>query len=274
MHKRYVFFISDSTGITSQTLGNSLLSQFDDVEFEQIVIPYVDTESKARAAVERINQTAVETGHSPIIFDTVIDPYLNGILAQAHGKRFDILTTYLQPLEEELQSESSHIVGKAHGKASTPQYMERMDAVHFAMDNDDGAKTRNYDKADIILIGVSRCGKTPTSLYLALQYGIYAANYPITEEDLGELHLPKILAQHKNKLFGLTINPERLSAIRNERRADSRYASLRQCEFEVQEVEAMYRRWGIHFIDTTDISVEEIATKVLNKTDIKRRLKA
>lgn len=266
MIKRTVFFISDSTGITAKTLGQSVLSQFENVSFETIMIPYVDDVEKAHAALKRIEQAQLADGVAPIIFDTVINRELSAILSQAQGCRFDLLNTYLKPLEAELKVQSSERVGKAHGRASDPEYKDRMDAVHYAMENDDGANTRYYDKADIILIGVSRCGKTPTSLYMALQYGIFAANYPITEDDMDEIGLPKHLKTHKHKLFGLTTDPERLSVIRNERRANSRYASIRQCEYEVNTAEAIYRRFGIPFINTADFSVEEIAAKVLDMT--------
>lgn len=266
MQKRTVFFISDSTGITAKTLGQSVLSQFDNIDYEQVVIPYVNSNDKAVAAVERIRHAATRDGVNPIIFDTVIDPALNTVLSRAPGKRFDLLQTYLRPLEEELQLTSSHQVGKAHGKTGDQQYKDRINAVHFAMENDDGATTRDYDEADLILIGVSRCGKTPTSLYMALQFGIFTANYPLTEDDIDEIRLPSVLKPHRNKLFGLTIDPERLALIRGERRANSRYASLRQCEYEVSAVEAIYRRFAIPFINTTDFSVEEIAAKILDKT--------
>lgn len=264
MQKRTVFFISDSTGITAKTLGQSVLSQFDNIPLDQIVIPYVDDAEKAQAAIRRIEQAQLADGVAPIIFDTVINRELNAILSKAPGCRFDILNTYLKPLEQELGIQSSDRVGKAHGRASDPEYKDRIDAVHFAMENDDGANIRYYDKADLILIGVSRCGKTPTSLYLALQFGIFTANYPITEDDMDEIDLPKHLKAHKEKLFGLTTDPERLSVIRNERRANSRYASIRQCEYEVKTAEAIYRRFGIPFINTADYSVEEISAKIID----------
>jgi regulator of PEP synthase PpsR (kinase-PPPase family) len=150
--------------------------------------------------------------------------------------------------------------------------MSRIDAVNFALDNDDGSKIKHYDKADIILVGVSRSGKTPTCLYLALQFGIKAANYPLTEEDLQNFSLPDVLKPHKHKIFGLTIDPERLAAIRNERKANSRYASLAQCYYETEEVEHLYQQEQISFLSTTDLSVEEISTKIMQKAKIKRKV--
>lgn len=266
-----VFFISDSTGITAQTLGKSILSQFDAIEFEHHVLPYIDTEEKAQAVVAQINQTQQQTGVEPIVFDTVVNPAINHILASATALNFDVLNTYLKPIESHLNISSNHMVGKAHGVVEDPEYQSRIQAVQFALDNDDGGKTNRYEMADLILIGVSRCGKTPTCLYLAMQFGIYAANYPITEEDMDEIALPRALKPHRDKLFGLSINPERLSSIRQERKANSRYASSSQCDFEVKTVETLYRRFGIDFINTTDVSVEEIAAKILVKAGIERR---
>jgi hypothetical protein len=271
MQTRTVFIISDSTGITVQTLTKSLLSQFNDIEFDVQLIRYVDTEEKAIETVRKINAALKETHTKPIIFDTVVDEKLSTILAEADGLRFDVLGMYLTPLQMELASPISAKVGLSHSKQSNQGYENRIDAVHFAMENDDGAIISHYDKADLILVGVSRCGKTPTCLYLALQFGIYAANYPITEEDMEDLSLPKPLKAHKDKLFGLTIAPDRLSLIRNERRANSKYASLRQCENEVREVEAIYRRYQIPFINTTDISIEEISATILDKIGHKRQ---
>lgn len=270
MQKRTVFFISDSTGITAQTLGQSVLSQFDQVEFESVVIPYIDSEEKAERAVQKINLAFDSSGVKPIVFETVIDKHFSSILAKVNGLRFNMLDIYLKPLQLELGVDSSFAVGKAHGQRDSIRYDSRIDAINFAMDSDDGGKTDYYDKADIILVGVSRCGKTPVCLYLALQYGIYAANYPITEDDLEELSIPALLKPYRDKLFGLTIDSLRLSRIREKRRSDSRYASLKQCQIEVGEVEAIYRRYGIDVVNTTDASVEEIAAVILDKTKVRR----
>jgi hypothetical protein len=268
--KRTVFFISDSTGITAQTLGQSVMAQFEHLEFKKVVIPYVNTIEKAEETVLRINQTFDNDGIQPLVFDTIVDKKIRTVLAESRGFLMDILSTFLAPLETLLQAESSYTVGKARGKTTDTNYRNRINAMHYAMDNDDGASTSRYEDADLILVGVSRCGKTPSSIYMALQFGIYTANYPITEEDLDELSLPKSLQAHRNKLFGLTIDPERLCVIRTERRANSRYSSQKQCEHEVREVEALFRRFGIPFVDTTHLSIEEIATKILSESGIER----
>lgn len=271
--KRTAFFISDGTGITAEMLGQSLLAQFETTQFTKITRPYIDSIEKARTMVQQINQAAEQDGVRPIIFDTVVNQDIREVLAQSNGFMVDIFSTFLAPLEQELLSQSSYTVGKSHSIAHNSNYMDRIEAVNFALDNDDGARTRHYDSADIILLGVSRCGKTPTCLYMAMQYGIRAANYPLTEEDMERLQLPNSLKQHRHKLFGLTIDPDRLTAIRNERKPNSRYASFAQCEFEVREVESLFRRENINFINTTHFSVEEISAKILVEVGVERRLK-
>ncbi|SDJ64135.1 posphoenolpyruvate synthetase regulatory kinase/phosphorylase PpsR [Billgrantia gudaonensis] len=271
---RTAFFISDGTGITAESLGRSLLAQFEDVEIRMLTKPYIDTLDKAHSLVAVIEATAVRDGERPIIIDTIVDEEVRAVIREALGFKVDIFSTFLKPLEEELGTHSSYSVGRTHSIGRDDVYMDRIHSVHFALDNDDGARTHQYDKADIILIGVSRCGKTPTSLYLALQFGIRAANYPLTEDDQdedGTLKLPRVLASHRHKLFGLTIDPRRLAAIRHERRPNSRYSSMDQCMQEVQQAEAMYRQMHIPFIDTTRFSVEEISTRMIAETGLHRR---
>ncbi|MDX1803570.1 MAG: pyruvate, water dikinase regulatory protein [Alcanivorax sp.] len=269
---RTAFFLSDGTGITAETLGHSMLSQFGGINFEQITIPYVLSDEQTHAAVARINQLADKNGEKPVVFSTLINSDHREILQRCNGLVLDLFGAFLNPLEDELGVRSSHTVGQSHAIRDAESYRIRINAVHFALDNDDGARTRHYDQADVILIGVSRSGKTPTCLYLALQFGLFAANYPLTEDDFDDLRLPKPLLEHKHKLFGLTINADRLSAIRSERKAGSRYASLRQCDMELRALEAMYNRYNIPHLDATELSIEEISTRILATTGLERRL--
>lgn len=272
MPGRCAFFVSDGTGITAEALGLSLLSQFGQVTFEKVTLPFVDTVEKAREAVSRINAARREGDDRPLVFDTIVNQEVRTELARADAFFIDIFGTFLKPLEQELTSHSSYSVGKSHSVSDRQAYKTRIDAVHFALDNDDGARTRHYDQADIILVGVSRSGKTPTSLYLALQFGLRAANYPLTEEDLdGEL-LPKVLKPYKSKIFGLLVDPDRLAAIRNERMPNSRYASIQQCQMEVRAAEVIYKRENIPQLDVTELSIEEISSRILQLTGLKRKL--
>lgn len=268
--KRTAFFISDGTGITAETLGRSLLAQFDSIEFDQHTVPYVDNVAKAEEVVARINAVAVADDAKPVVFDTLVNTAVRDVLSTSKGILVDVFGSFLQPLEMELGVNSSYSVGKSHSIVGDRNYNSRIEAVHFALDNDDGARTRHYDQADVILIGVSRSGKTPTCLYLALQFGLKAANYPLTDDDLDETNLPKALKDHRAKLFGLSIEPERLSAIREERKSNSKYASLNQCLREVQGAEAMYQRFNIPFINSTHASIEEISTRIISTAGLNR----
>ncbi|MGS0467177.1 posphoenolpyruvate synthetase regulatory kinase/phosphorylase PpsR [Cobetia marina] len=271
---RTAFFISDGTGITAETLGRSLLAQFENTDIRMVTKPYIDSSEKATALVKAIESAHATDGERPIIIDTIVDQDIRDIISESSGFKVDIFSTFLKPLEEELDTHSSYSVGKTHSIGQDDVYMNRIDSVHFALDNDDGARTHQYDKADVILIGVSRCGKTPTSLYLALQFGIRAANYPLTEDDLdesGTLKMPASLAQYRHKLFGLTIDPRRLAAIRTERRPNSRYCSIDQCLQEVEQTEALFRRTKVPYIDTTRFSIEEISTRMIAETGLARR---
>ena len=261
--KRTAFFISDSTGITAEALGQSLLRHFDGIEFDKVILAYIDDENKAHEAVEKINAAAASDGAQPIIFDTVVQNNISEIIAASEGFMIDIFSTFLSPLEKALGTKSNYHVGRPQIATIDKNYSNRINAVNYALDNDDGARVNRYDEARIILIGVSRSGKTPCCLYLAMQSGIYAANYPLTEEDLDSRRLPKPLQAYQHKIYGLTIDPQRLSAIRNERRSDSRYASITQCEDEIRKAESLLHRYKIPFIDTTHTSIEEIASRIV-----------
>lgn len=271
--KRTAFFISDGTGITSEALGHSLLAQFDNIAFEQVTLPYIDNREKAINVVERINKAAESDGARPLIFDTVVNTEIREIISQSNAFKIDVFASFLEPLESELKVASSYSVGKSHGIVERNRYKARIDSVNFAIDNDDGGRTRQYNDADIILVGVSRCGKTPTCLYMAMQFGIKAANYPLTEEDLEFNQLPDSLAPFKDKLYGLTIDPFQLAAIRHERRPNSPYASLDQCDFEVRTVEKLFRKLNLPSINTTNFSIEEISTRIMAEAGLVRRNK-
>ncbi len=270
--KRPVFFVSDRTGITAETLGHSLLTQFAGIEFEQHTLTFVDSVERAEQAVVEIDRVADERGVRPLVFSTLIVDELREIVMRSRGAFFDFFDAFIGPLEEEFHLQSTHAIGLSHGVSEEGRYMVRMDAVNFALETDDGIASHRYEQADLILVAVSRCGKTPTCLYLALQFGIFAANYPMTEEDFGSHRLPQDLEAFRHKVYGLTIDPQRLSDIRQERRPGSRYASLEQCRKEVRLVEEIFRTEGVTVYDTSTSSIEEIATTILQRARIKRRL--
>ncbi|TDR81422.1 posphoenolpyruvate synthetase regulatory kinase/phosphorylase PpsR [Paludibacterium purpuratum] len=269
-HHRSAFFISDRTGITAESLGQTLLTQFDTLEFHRETVPFIDTVEKAEALAARIRERAQIDHHKPLVFTSIVNPEIRRVLKIDNALTIDFFETFISELEAELGQNASLTMGKAHGMISEEKYDHRIEAVNFSLNHDDGVKLKDLAEADVVLVGVSRSGKTPTCLYLALQYGIKAANYPLTPEDLDTTSLPKILLPYRSKLFGLTIDPARLHHIRSERRPDSRYASLDNCRFEVNEAESMFRQHAVPFISTTHKSIEEIASTIMHKATLER----
>ena len=265
MPQRTVFFISDGTGITAETFGNAILAQFE-MRPRHVRLPFIDSVDKAHQAVRQINHTAEVEGRRPIVFTTLVNEDVLGVIQQGcKGLLLDMFGTFVNPLEQELGITSNHRIGRFSDVSKSQEYHDRIEAINFSLAHDDGQLNRDLELSDVILIGVSRSGKTPTSLYLAMQYGLKAANYPLIPEDFDRKQLPPALVPHVKKIFGLTIQPDRLSDIRNERRPNSRYASLDNCRHEVNEAEAMMRRSGIRWLSTTTKSIEEIATTILQE---------
>jgi regulator of PEP synthase PpsR (kinase-PPPase family) len=248
------------------------MTQFEGLEFRPVTLPFVSSLDKAEEAVKRIDRVAEEEGVRPIIFSTLVQDELRNVVRGANGLFLDFFAAFVGPLEQEFNIRSTHRAGRAHGMADIAAYTARINATNFALANDDGTGG-DYSHADVIMVGVSRSGKTPTCLYMALQYGVYAANYPLTEEDLEAGRLPARLEPHRRKLFALSIKPERLQQIRNERRPESRYASAQQVQYELRAADALFARFGIPCLDTTECSIEEIASRILNTSGIERRLR-
>lgn len=271
--RRTVFFISDRTGITAEMLGNSLLTQFEDIHFHRVTIPFVDSMEKVADAVRQVNATATAEGRRPIVVSSVVDEVMSeAIRRDTDALTLDMFQIFIQPLESELGAKSSHAAGRSHGIANSHEYFARMEAINFTQAYDDGAATRDLDKAQVILVGVSRCGKTPTSLYLALQFGIRAANFPLTPDDFADRRLPASLLPFRERLYGLTIQPERLREIREERRPGSHYAQFDNCRYEVREAEHLMHQHAIPMLDTTSKSIEEIATTILHRAKLERHI--
>jgi [pyruvate, water dikinase]-phosphate phosphotransferase / [pyruvate, water dikinase] kinase len=272
-HHRSVFFISDRTGITAEMLGNSLLTQFEEYEFRRQTIPFVDSPEKISAAIRQINETSAREQRQPIVFSSIVDEAMSEtIRREAKALTLDLFQIFIAPLEAELAAKSSHTAGRSHGIANSHEYFARMEAINFAQTHDDGASTRDLGKAQVILVGVSRCGKTPTSLYLALQFGVRAANFPLTPDDFTDRRLPASVLPYRDRLFGLTITPDRLHRIREERRPGSRYATLENCRREVRDAEMLMVREGIPMLDTSAKSIEEIATTIVHRARLVRRV--
>jgi len=262
MPDRTAFFVSDGTGITAETFARAILKQFE-ISPKMVRLRFVDDADKAHQAVRQINHAAAVDGKRPLVFTTVVKTEVLDVLQRhCQGMLIDMFGTFIAPLEHELGMKSNHRVGRFSDVVRSQEYHDRIEAINFTLEHDDGQTDANLEKSDVILVGVSRSGKTPTSLYLALQFGLKASNYPLIPEDFERRQLPPALLPHKKKLFGLTIDPQRLSEIRHERRPHSRYASLENCRYEVREAEALMRRAGIPVLSTTHKSIEEIATLI------------
>ena len=264
MPTRTVFFVSDGTGITAETFGNSILAQFAATP-RHVRRPFIDTVDKALGVQNEIDETAEREGKRPIVFITLVNDAVRQVIARPDSKGLvlDMFRTFVEPLETEFGVKSNHRVGRFSDAAKSQEYNDRIAAINFSLAHDDGQSARNLAEADVILVGVSRCGKTPTSLYLAMQHGIKAANYPLIPEDFERGRLPAPVMPYKAKCFGLTIDPDRLSQVRHERRPGSAYASLQNCRQEVRAAESMMRREGIGWLSSTHKSIEEIATTIL-----------
>jgi [pyruvate, water dikinase]-phosphate phosphotransferase / [pyruvate, water dikinase] kinase len=263
MPNRTVFFVSDGTGITAETFGNSILAQFS-ARPRHVRRPFIDTADKAHQVVREINHAADAEGKKPIVFATLVNAEVLAIVkGQSRGLVLDMFNTFIEPLEAEFGITSSHRIGRFADVSKSQEYTDRIEAINFSLAHDDGQSSKNLAAADVILVGVSRSGKTPTSLYLAMQHGIKAANYPLIPEDFERGHLPPALLPYKPKCFGLTIDPARLAQIRHERRPSSKYASLQNCRYEVEQAERMMKREGIGWLSSTTKSIEEIATTIL-----------
>ena len=270
--QRTVYFISDSTGITVEMLGQSILSQFSQFKFLTITVPFVDNEEKARAAATAIDQSASESGTRPLVMSTLVDPEQIAIISKTNALFLDCLGMFVLPLEKELGVLSTHTVGLSHAADDVKEYFDRMEAVNFTLTHDDGLGVNDITPADVILVGVSRSGKTPTSLYMALQFGIRVANYPLTPDDLDKSELPEFLLECKPKLFGLTIDPLRLHQIRESRRAGSNYSSLENCRSEVLKAEKLMKQTGVPTFNTTTRSIEELSVMIMQRANLKRHL--
>jgi len=262
-----VFFLSDSTGITAETLGNTLLTQFPGQRLERRTIPFITTVEQARDVVHLIDRVAA-AGPQPIIFSTAVGEDIRAVLSESRGQFFDLFGAHIGQLEQALGAAANGKPGQAHGVGDAVRYQSRMAAVEYAIEHDDGQSLRALERAALILIAPSRCGKTPTTMYLALQHGILAANFPLVEEDFDSMTLPKPLLPFADKCFGLTSQPVRLSQIRQERRPGSNYASLNQCAFELRNAEDMYRANSIPYVNSASMSVEEISATVLQRMQL------
>ena len=257
-----VFFLSDSTGISAETMGNALLIQFPDLRFDRTLFPFITTLEEAERVVAILDE-AMEGPVTPLVFTTAADDTIRQALARTRAPVIDFFDIHMSRVEEVLQARGLHEAARLHGVGDIRSYNIRMAAVEFTIEHDDGQSVRGLEKADVVLLAPSRCGKTPTSMYLALQHGLFVANYPLVDEDLERNDLPALLSDHTSRCVGLTTTVERLSRVRNERRPGSRYASQEQCRWELRRAGELYAANRIPVIDSASRSVEEMATLIV-----------
>lgn len=271
-NRHSVFFVSDRTGITAEALGNSLLTQFDGVDFRKTTIPFVDSPEAVDRAIAQINACREADGKRPIVISSIVNEQLSERMRDSDAFVLDFFQIFISPLEQELGVKSSHAAGRSHGLRNQGEYFTRIEAINYVLAHDDGQSIKELDRAQVILVGVSRCGKTPTSLYLGLQCGIRCANFPLTPDDFERGALPDSIVRYRDKLFGLTIAPDRLQAIRQERKPNSKYASAEQCRYEVAAAERMMRDARIQVLNTSTKSIEELATTILLEHKLDRHI--
>lgn len=271
---RHVFYVSDSTGITVESIGRSVLTQFADFDFSEKTISFIDTPQKLEALITEINAVSQTHGERPIVFFTFAhDDHVEAI-SKSQALTLNCLAMFITPISKEIGRDpiQNKPPNKLMDSKSFLSYQRRIDALNYTMNNDDGVSVRDFEQADIILIGVSRSGKTPTSLYLALHYGVFAANYPLVDEDFANDSLPLPLKKHLNKLYGLLIAPKRLAQLREQRRPSSQYAKIKKCEEEVNAARRIFEASGISYLDVTSRSVEELSSKIMQEANLPRYL--
>jgi [pyruvate, water dikinase]-phosphate phosphotransferase / [pyruvate, water dikinase] kinase len=265
-----VFFLSDSTGISAETMGNALLIQFPDLHFERTLIPFISSVEEAREVVAQLD-AAMEGPVTPLVFSTAAVDEVREELNKSKAPIIDFFGIHMSRVEEQLGARGLREARRLQGVGDVRRYNSRMAAIEFAIEHDDGLSPRGLDRADVVLLAPSRCGKTPTAMYLALQHGMFVANYPLVDEDLETTDLPRPVQDLADRCFGLTTTVSRLSRVRQERRPDSRYASEEQCRYELRRATAIYETHSLPTVDTSAASVEEIATVVIQTLARQRR---
>jgi len=254
-----IYYVSDSTGILATNLGQALICQFPEVNFHEEKFPFIKTEEEAQKTINYIVKQS--SGRFPIIFSTLMDPKIRDIFDHPQVEFFDVCGTFLERLEGALEAKALRVPGFSR-QIDFIDMANRVEAINYTLNHDDGTKLSEYDEADVILVGVSRSGKTPVSVYLSTHMGLKSANYPLTERDLDSYSIPKSLRENKKKVVGLTTKPELLESIRQKRYPNSKYAKRSTCIHELQQAQQIFLRNQLPVIDTSGKSIEELATQI------------
>ncbi|WP_028582415.1 pyruvate, water dikinase regulatory protein [Desulfogranum japonicum] len=260
MQMKNVYYISGSTAILAEDMGRALLAQFSGFRFKEEKIPFIHTVAEAEEALNRILDQCKE--EKPLLFCTIMDQHTRDVFNHPDVLFFDIFLETLEKVETSLGVCALREPGYSR-HFTMSKMTKRVDAIHYSLEHDDGTKPKDYDIADLILVGVSRTGKTPVSIYLATHMELKAANFPLTADHLGKHELPKEIVKNKSRAIGLTASPRYLHEIREKRYHGSTYASLDTCTRELQQARQLYRRYDLKTLNVEGRSIEELAVQAV-----------
>ena len=263
-----IYYVSDSTGILSTNLGQSLLCQFPEIHFHEEQFPFIRSVKEARATLKYILKNS--GGRSPIIFSTIMLPEVLKVFDTPEVELFDMYVAFLDRLERSLEVQPLRLPG-FYRHTDNVSISKRVEAIHYTLEHDDGTKIDELDDADVILVGVSRSGKTPASVYLATQMGLKAANFPLTIEFLTQYSLPEAIKRNIKRTVGLTTSPEMLRKVREKRYAASNYAKLVTCLEELDQAKNIFLKNKIPVVNTEGKSIEETATQIMQEIGLSRK---
>jgi len=263
-----VYYVSGSTAILAEDMGKALLAQFQGILFREEKIPFIHTPEDAHKALEHILQQS--EGNPPLVFCTIMDQATRDVFNCPQVRFFDIFLNTLELLEQALGTPALREPGYSR-HFTLSRMNKRVDAIHFSLEHDDGTRPAEYDEAEIILVGVSRSGKTPASIYLATHMELKSANFPLTEDHLHQHELPKEIVRNRKRAVGLTCSPQYLHTIREKRYAGSTYASLATCTRELQQANRLYIRHNLKVINVEGRSIEEIAVQAIQAIGLNKK---
>jgi len=263
-----IYLISDSTGETLDRIFLALKAQFQNIKYKVHSYSFTRTENQ----ILKILEDAKENENS-VIFYTIVDNNLAKYLSNTSDEKkipcFGILGNLILNFSKILNQKASHEPSGQH--VLNEEYYDRIEAIQFTMNHDDGNLLNDIEKSDIILVGVSRTSKTPTSIYLANK-GFKTSNIPLVNEN----SLPKKLRENPQAtcVVGLNTEPERLVDLRKNRMnslketENTKYTSIENIKKEIEEAKKTFRKYRWPSIDVTRKSVEETAASIIKIHEI------
>ena len=265
-----IYLISDSTGETLDRVFLAIKAQFKNIEYDVKSYFFTRTENQISKIMEE-----AKTNNNAIILYTIVDTSLAKFLANKGDEKkipcFSVLGNLIMNFSKLLNQKASHVPSGQH--ALNEEYYERIEAIQFTMAHDDGNLVEDIDKADLILLGVSRTSKTPTSIYLANR-GYKTLNIPLVNEQ----SIPESLKKNPKLscVVGLTTEPQRLVDIRKNRmsalkeKENTNYTNISKIEKEINEAKKTFTKYKWPTIDVTRKSVEETAASIIKIYEINK----